>query len=174
MGQAAQHVAQVGVSFHPPSSAAFDEGVKARAALASLAIPEKQPIFLPIAVGRIAFSTRLSSISMAPACRYTAKDGGPALRAGRARKVAHFPANRCHTVFVLNDLIATDGAFDHPADGGPQQVGRKGLWQQAAARVQRSRQLIAAHQEHRRVRGGLSHPAGQLQAVCALCPFWNC
>jgi hypothetical protein len=29
----------------------------------------------------------------------------------------------------LNDSIATDGLFDHLTDGGPQQVGRKRLWQ---------------------------------------------
>ena len=46
------------------TATAFDDRVDDGAALSGVGVTEEQPVLLPRAVGRIAFSTRLVSISI--------------------------------------------------------------------------------------------------------------
>ena len=69
MWETGENVTEIGVGIDVSAAAAFDDSVDDRAALAGTGFADEEPVFFPTAVGRMAFSTRLLSISMRPSCR---------------------------------------------------------------------------------------------------------
>jgi len=74
-GQAREHVAEISEGIETASAATFNEGVNDGTALTGLGIADEELVFLPMAVGRMAFSTKLLSTSTRPSARYTASVG---------------------------------------------------------------------------------------------------
>jgi hypothetical protein len=60
---------QVRLRIETTTSAEFDDDVVDGATFIGLGFADEQPVLLPGAVGRMAFSTRLLSISMRPSSR---------------------------------------------------------------------------------------------------------